>query len=323
MKIVDHNKDFIFDNPRAYGPKSRIKQMIYGIADCYYQFLYRARKIQYKENNKKYNVVICAIFKNEAAYLKEWIEFHRIVGIDHFFLYNNLSEDNYREVLEPYIKNGMVDLIEWPYPQTQMKAYADFLKHHANDAKWVGFIDIDEFVVPKAYNSVYEFLQNYENTPAVLIYWRLFGSSGLTKRDIQRLVTEDFTVAWPKLDEVGKCFFNTAYELDTGYAKNTTFHHYVWGKKKNRYYPPVNISGYVCTSRQRDKLKNHEIPIQINHYFTKSYGEYLAKRSKGDVYFKVNPHDLDYFYKHEMKCTKVDHSAYKYLIKLKHVMEEA
>ena len=81
--------------------------------------------------DKKYRISLCGIFKNEASFLKEWIEFHRIVGIDHFFLYNNLSEDNYREVLDPYIKNGIVDLIEWPYPQTQMKAYADFLKHYA------------------------------------------------------------------------------------------------------------------------------------------------------------------------------------------------
>lgn len=41
------------------------------------------------------------------------------------------------------------------------------------------------------------------------------------------------------------------------------------------------------------------------------------KRGKGDVYFKINPHDEDYFYEHEMKCTSTDYSAYKYLIKLK------
>ena len=43
-------------------------------------------------------------FKNEAPYLREWIEFNHIVGVDHFFLYNNNSEDNYEEIIEPYVK---------------------------------------------------------------------------------------------------------------------------------------------------------------------------------------------------------------------------
>lgn len=36
---------------------------------------------------------IGAIFKDEAPYLAEWIEFHRLVGVEHFFLYDNLSTD--------------------------------------------------------------------------------------------------------------------------------------------------------------------------------------------------------------------------------------
>ena len=46
------------------------------------------------------------------------------------------------------------------------------------------------------------------------------------------------------------------------------------------------------------------------------------KRSKGDVYFEINPHDEEYFYEHEMKCTSTDYSAYKYLVKLKLKMEQ-
>lgn len=318
MKIVNQNQDFIFDNPRHCDWKYYLQFMYYGILNVYYSTLYRFSKM--KQKDKKYNVSICAIFKNEAIYLKEWIEFHKIIGVDHFYLYNNLSEDNYKEVLKPYIQEGTVEVIQWPYPQQQMEAYTDFIGNHASETKWVGFIDIDEFVIPKEDNNIYDFLNRFEKYPAVLIYWKLYGSSGLVRRNRHGLVTENFTVAWPKLDEVGKCFFNTAYELDSNYKRNITFHHYVWGKKKNRYYPPVNIAGYVCSSWHRDKLHNHEIPIQINHYFTKSYEEYLRKKSKGDVFFKTNPHDINYFYRHEMKCTDVDYTAYKYLVKLKHAM---
>ncbi len=37
------------------------------------------------------------------------------MGAKHFYLYNNLSQDNYLEVLQPYIESGDVELIEWPY----------------------------------------------------------------------------------------------------------------------------------------------------------------------------------------------------------------
>ena len=46
---------------------------------------------------KSYNVSACAIFQNEAPYLKEWIEYHRLIGVEHFYLYNNGSTDNYDE----------------------------------------------------------------------------------------------------------------------------------------------------------------------------------------------------------------------------------
>ena len=63
---------------------------------------------------KNHNLSICAIFKNEAKFLKEWIEYHRLVGVDHFYLYDNGSTDRFKEILNPYIKDKTVTLIYWP-----------------------------------------------------------------------------------------------------------------------------------------------------------------------------------------------------------------
>ena len=49
---------------------------------------------------------VCAIYKNEARYLAEWLEFHLLAGVEHFFLYNNDSTDDHREVLAPYLRAG-------------------------------------------------------------------------------------------------------------------------------------------------------------------------------------------------------------------------
>lgn len=59
---------------------------------------------------------ICATFKDEAPYIPEWIEFHRRVGVEHFFLYDNLSTDRSREVLEQWVRAGLVTLSDCSMP---------------------------------------------------------------------------------------------------------------------------------------------------------------------------------------------------------------
>ena len=48
-------------------------------------------------------LAMCTMYRDHAAYLAEWIEFHRLVGAERFFLYDNGSTDNHREVLAPYV----------------------------------------------------------------------------------------------------------------------------------------------------------------------------------------------------------------------------
>ena len=153
------------------------------------------------------------------------------------------------------------------------------------------------------------------------IYWRLYGSSGMLKREMSGFVSEDFTVCWPKYCDIGKCFYNTAFGFDKNSEYSKQLHHCFWANWKGVNLPPVNIFNKVCV-KNRHKALTEDFPIQINHYFTKTYEEYAIKRAKGDVYFNINPHDEEYFYHHEMKNTSVDFSAYKYLIKLKLAMKD-
>lgn len=319
MKISS-SKYLIFDNALEVNWKYIIKKIAYPILMIFNKFimnLYHPVTL----DNKKYQVAICAIFKNEAPYLREWIEFHRLVGIEHFYLYNNCSEDFYQEVLQPYIDEGVVTFIEWPYQQAQMQAYQNCIERFRRDVQWLGFIDLDEFVIPKDKDTVGEVLAPFtKNRSAVLLYWRLYGTSGKIDRPRRGLVTEDFTVCWPKFSEVGKCFLNMNYDFLTESGKKSMLHHHpvtYYGFMKCH---PVNLFDNICYG-SCDKLDSADVPMQINHYFTKSYKEYAEKKSKGDVYFKNNPHDMDYFYEHEMKCQTVDYSAYKYLVKLKLAME--
>lgn len=313
--IESETKYFINDIPRKQNLKAYLKRMIWSAESAIFKL--KQKTIRVNGLEKKYKVSICAIFKNEALYLKEWIEFNHIVGVEHFYLYNNNSEDDYKQVLAPYIESGLVTLIEWPYNQKQMECYKECIKHFSSETKWLGFIDIDEFVVPKTCDSIYDFLAPFEKKAgSVNIYWRLFGTSGIMDRDTSGLVSEDFTVCWPKYCDIGKCFYNTAFDFNEKSKYANMLHHKFWANYKGMDIPPVNILNKICVG-ERNIANCSDFPIQINHYFTKSYKEYAMKRAKGDVYFKNNPHDEAYFYEHEMKCTSTDYSAYKYLVKLK------
>ena len=58
------------------------------------------KKVESLSNAKNY-LALVAIFSNDGRFLKEWIEFYLIQGVEHFYLYNHLSQDNFKEVLKP------------------------------------------------------------------------------------------------------------------------------------------------------------------------------------------------------------------------------
>ncbi|NGX39788.1 MAG: hypothetical protein KR126chlam1_01121 [Chlamydiae bacterium] len=138
----------------------------------------------------KHYVSICAIFRDEDRFLKEWIEYHRMIGVEHFYLYNHLSEDNYYEVLRPYIKEGIVDLIEWPFQPKNHKdwiqniqagTYNKTLKERGEENIWIAFIDTDEFIVMTKGSSLPKFLSDYEEFGGLAIHWQLYGTSGVQR----------------------------------------------------------------------------------------------------------------------------------------------
>ena len=84
------------------------------------------------DKNTKFEneLAIGAIMKNEGPYLKEWLDFHILVGVTKFYLYDNESTDETKEILKPYIKSGIVEYNYWPGKAMQMAAYFDILDKH-------------------------------------------------------------------------------------------------------------------------------------------------------------------------------------------------
>lgn len=115
---------------------------------------------QVSEINKKYYISACATFKNKASVLKEWIEYHKNLGVEHFYLYNLASTDAFEQILMPFINEGSVTLVNWPEICTNRKntyEYTLFTKVPAyenainfiskSETEWMILSDVDEYLV--------------------------------------------------------------------------------------------------------------------------------------------------------------------------------
>jgi len=217
-------------------------------------------------------LAICAIFKEEAESLLEWLQFHRMVGFDHFVLYDNASTDDGVARIQASRFSDHVTIVPWPVRPGQIAGYQDFITHHAARFDWVAFIDIDEFIHPLRVDSIRDLLPVYQGFSAVLLHWLVFGPSGHVARP-EGWVMENYTQRVPEqwlVNRHVKTFARCAELLGPGATPHT-----------------FRLRGDVCDASGR-QVGN--VPIQpavchdqlvINHYFTKSREDWDAKVNRG------------------------------------------
>lgn len=234
-------------------------------------------------------LAICAIAKNEGPYLQEWIEYHHLLGVEKFYLYDNESTDNTTEVLKPYIEKGLVEYIFFPGMKMQLKAYLDCVRKHKHHTHYLGFIDIDEFIVPIKHKTIPDYLQSLGKISAVQINWVVYGSGGAKTR------TPGFVI---------ERFVNHSLLADTLNQHVKTIanpRRIIWFFSAHR---PLIILGKVVDGdgkRIKESFWTRPITsnqIRINHYAIKSYEEFLEKRSRGRARFN-RLRGLGYFDKYD------------------------
>lgn len=213
---------------------------------------------------------VCAIYRDEAPYLREWIELHRLVGIERFFLYNNDSTDDHREVLAPYLDDGTVVVYDWPIFPGQMDAYRDCLKRHREDARWIAFFDIDEFLFSPTRATLPDLLVEYERWPGVVVHRATFGSSGHRAKP-PGLVLENFVLRThdPLRNSTWKSIVDPAQAYDLRTTESFLYRSGFAVDENGAEAPTDPTPGRTTWARFR-----------INHYVTKSEEEWREKITK-------------------------------------------
>lgn len=240
----------------------------YGVKNAYKL----KRRVKHDHSTPKYYLAVCAIAKNEGPYFKEWIEWHRKQGVEKFYIYDNESTDQTKQVLQPYIESGIVEYQFFPGRKRQLAAYDDCFERHRFDARWIAVIDIDEFIVPIKDNSIPQFLHRMEGYAVVEINWLVYGSSGVREKEDGDVMQRFRKHSLPThrlnrhvksiVDPRQVCCMVGCHEAAR-----------ISGK-------PVDPNGNVIKDHCCNRTPQQDV-IRINHYAIKSYEEFLAKQARG------------------------------------------
>lgn len=225
-----------------------------------------------------YKLAITAIMRNEGCNLEEWLNYHILAGVQHFYLYDNESADNTKEILAPYIKAGWVSyqyFPDRPGENVQLAAYNQATVQHRYDCEYMAFIDLDEFILPLENTDIYSIIRKVTGSrpfaAALTVRWKIFGSSGLSKRPGS--VLEAFL---HRAEDGFECNRAIKSIVNPRGVLAFTNPHSAW------YYTDlwaVNDSGKIVTE-WFDKSASYAA-LQLNHYFVKSREDWQLKLSRG------------------------------------------
>lgn len=231
-------------------------------------------KVAAKKAGASEGVALCVRIRDEAADLREFVEYYLAAGVRHIFFYEARSADNFREVLEPFIEAGHVTLIDnWPHVPISPAAEQDCILRSIGKYAWIGCIDADEFVVIGNGRSIPEYLCSIPTRyPAVGLHWRFYGSNGHVNRPglpvilaySRRQRRADFHVKLFVRPERVRCYRNPHswyYQEFLSTAVN---------EKGKRIWGSTSIP---ATSDE----------AWINHYYHKSHEEFERKAKRASI----------------------------------------
>ena len=157
--------------------------------------------------NRELSVAICAIASNENLYLRDWVSYHRGIGVQKIILFDNSPSggDYPEQVIGDYAAKGLVEIIrvrkEGRNPELlqEMCYTAAYNVWHA-EFDFMLFIDIDEYLTLMDGLTLRDWLSGFRNADLVKLNWMCYTDGGLLHYD-GRPVWERFTELMQPLDK--------------------------------------------------------------------------------------------------------------------------
>lgn len=159
--------------------------------------IYETDLIRLDRQNKNMKTLLCCIGRRENDYIREFVEYNKVLGFTNICLYDNNydGEEDFHDVIGDYISDGYVILKDYRNRKVcQLDAYNECYETYGKEYDWIAFFDIDEFMFVNCNKTIGEYLARPEFNEYDMIHinWLLFGDGGQTKSDgrglLQRIV---------------------------------------------------------------------------------------------------------------------------------------
>ncbi|MCL2347900.1 MAG: glycosyltransferase family 92 protein [Planctomycetaceae bacterium] len=246
-----------------------------------------------------YNLSVAAMFRNENSWLEEWIRYHKTVGVEHFYLFNDDPDTCVSDkILEPYLKQGLVENIhvseltgldtlsgnDWV-----KRIYGVMFETASGNTRWLAMTDLDEFILPKKQDDLRELLAGYEEHCGLAMNWQIFGTNGYVKRPPTQtchLLHRAETHWQPNR------FFKSIVKPDL------VIHEMIY----DSHHFPCTTGRTVNENHEPVAGVTHEISteiIQLNHYTLRSWQDFWEVKATRPRYNGAAPCDEQYFDFHD------------------------
>lgn len=221
---------------------------------------------------------IAAILKNEQPYILEWLAYHMVLGIEDFYIADNISSDGGSELLYQLDKANFITRIEHPTKNNeppQLSAYSKVLSMLEQN-KWVAFIDADEFIYPNNFEHGLDRINHLfedESNGAISLNWAVYGSSHSILPD-NGLVIERFIKRATEEHPVNK-HYKSIVRVGDVISTGLTPHAFKIKPGKKFVMP----NGKIQEKNEGISDITDWSEIRLNHYVIKSKAEFFNKKA--------------------------------------------
>lgn len=231
-----------------------------------------------------FKLVLGAVFRNEADNMIEYLEHYLYHGVEHFYMINDGSTDNFREVLAPYLEKGLVTLFEGNEPRVvarQQRVYNVMFLQHLHESEWWLIADLDEFMYSPKEIDLRKVLDTYNEYSQISAEWLMFGSDSKTEQP--DLLVSGFSK---------RCSHGISYKsfVKSKYLRAFSLHRHELLDSA-----PSEILLKLDTSGTADLIVNHYRQQSLERWMKR-----VSPRGDGDLYRAHfgNGYPLDVFYEH-------------------------
>jgi hypothetical protein len=218
------------------------------------------------------SLCLLAVAKNEEMVIDEWIRHYIWQGVDHFYIIDNGSTDNMKNVLTKYIKKGILSYFYNEERYQQVKLYNQIYKPYIkNKYDWLIICDVDEYIYYRGKKVLKDYINSLDQSKIsnITLNWKMFGSNGHVTQP--KSIRTSFVTRKEELHKNVKSIINISVT------------------------PNVDIHNHIHTS---GKGINNPKELALNHYPLMSQEYYTKiKMTRGDSNNSAynNARDWQYF----------------------------